>query len=62
MWRAPRQRILGELCCVPAGGQRSSWSGTTFTTPTDPGLIVSASTGGHVRSVERFTVIGARAS
>jgi hypothetical protein len=54
--------FLGELCCVPAGGQKSPWTGTiTFAPPTDPILMVSASTGGHVRDVERFTVNGVRA-
>jgi hypothetical protein len=53
---------LGELCCIPAGGQGSPWSGTvTFAPPTDPILMVSASTGGHIRAVERFTVNGVRA-
>jgi len=53
---------LGEACCIPAGGQGSRWSGTlTFAPPTDPILMVSASTGGHIRGVERFTVNGVRA-
>jgi hypothetical protein len=53
---------LGEACCIPAGGQGSPWSGTlTFAPPTDPILMVSASTGGHIRGVERFTVNGVRA-
>ncbi len=52
---------LGEQCCIAAGGERSPWSGqVTFSTPTDPILMVAASTGGHVRSVERFTVNGVR--
>jgi hypothetical protein len=50
---------LGELCCIPAGGDDAPWSGSlTFSLPTDPILMVSASTGGHVRRVERFTVNG----
>lgn len=53
---------LGELCCIPAGGQGRPWSGTvTFSAPTDPVLTVSASTGGHIRNVERFTVNAVRA-
>ena len=53
---------LGELCCIPAGGQGSPWSGTiTFAAPTDPILMVSAATGGHIRNVERFTVNAVRA-
>jgi len=52
---------LGEFCCIPAGGENGPWSGSvTFTAPTDPILMVSASTGGHVLRVERFTVNGVR--
>jgi hypothetical protein len=52
---------LGGFCCIPAGS--APWSGTvTFTTPSDPVLMVAASTGGHVRRVERFTVNGVRAA
>jgi hypothetical protein len=53
---------LGTFCCVPAGGMGSPWHATVaFAHPTDPVLILSASTGGHVQSVERFTVTGVRA-
>ncbi len=53
---------LGTQCCVPAGGQDSPWSGSvTFSPPSDPVLMVAASTGGHTRNVERFTVNGVRA-
>ena len=52
--------VLGEFCCVPAGSE--PWSATvTFSVPTDPVLIVSASTGGHIRAVERFSVNGVKA-
>ena len=45
---------LGEFCCVPGGGQDSPWDAVVnYAAPTDPVLIVSASTGGHVRNVER---------
>jgi hypothetical protein len=50
---------LGETCCVAAGGQGASWSATvSFARPTDTVVIVAASTGGHVTSVERFAVTG----
>lgn len=53
---------LGVQCCIAAGGQDSPWSGSvTFSNPTDPVLMVAASTGGHTRAVERFTVNGVRA-
>ena len=52
---------LGERCCVPAGGQNAAWSATvTFARPTDQVLILSASTGGHLQTVERFAVTGAK--
>lgn len=48
---------LGERCCVAAGGQSFPWATTvSFQPPTDPVLIISASTGGHIQGVERFTV------
>ncbi|MGZ4678031.1 MAG: hypothetical protein ACXVJ7_11525 [Acidimicrobiia bacterium] len=51
---------LGTTCCIPGGGQASPWALTvTFSAPTDPVVIISASTGGHVRDHERFTVVGA---
>jgi hypothetical protein len=52
---------LGEQCCLPAGGEGAPWSTTvTFSAPSAPVLIVSASTGGHVLQVERFAVTGVR--
>ncbi len=53
--------VLGEFCCTPAGGRDSAWSSSVaFTTPTDPILMVSVSTGGHILDVERFAVNGVR--
>jgi hypothetical protein len=50
---------LGERCCIAAGGVDSRWTTTvSFAPPTDPVLIISASTGGHVQGVERFAVTG----
>lgn len=55
--------LLGQVCCIAGGGTDSPWSGTTaFANPTDPILIVSAKTGGHVRNVERFTVTAVKPS
>ena len=52
---------LGEFCCVPGGGQDSPGDAVVnYAAPTDPVLIVSASTGGHVRNVERFTANAVR--
>ncbi|KLL11824.1 hypothetical protein BL254_05615 [Protofrankia sp. BMG5.30] len=54
-------QVAGERCCLPAGGQNSPWR-TTVTIDAQPGqgLVVVASTGGHLRGVERFTVTGVR--
>ncbi len=54
-------QVAGERCCLPAGGQNSAWR-TTVTIDAQPGqgLVVVASTGGHLRGVERFTVTGVR--
>jgi len=53
---------LGTFCCQAAGGDVSPWSATvTFAHATDPVVTVVATTGGHVQSVERFTVTGGRA-
>ncbi|MEV0387388.1 hypothetical protein [Nonomuraea sp. NPDC050643] len=50
---------LGERCCLPAGGEKSPWSGkVTFTGRPAGTLTVVASTGGHVATVERFAVTG----
>lgn len=52
---------IGSFCCIPAGGSASAWSATvTFGGATDPVLTVTATTGGHVQTVERFTVTGVR--
>ncbi|MBX6384569.1 MAG: hypothetical protein IRZ07_16640 [Microbispora sp.] len=54
-------RLLGEHCCVPAGGDGVPWSATvTFRAPPGRTLTIVASTGGHVAEVERFTVTGVR--
>lgn len=46
-----------EQCCIAAGGTKMRWSGSlTFAQPTDPVLIVSAVTGGHIQANERFAV------
>lgn len=46
-----------EKCCIAAGGTKMRWSASlTFAQPTDPVLIVSAVTGGHIQTHERFAV------
>jgi hypothetical protein len=52
---------LGVSCCTPAGNSANPWSATvTYRAATSNVLIVAASTGGHVATVERFTVTGVR--
>ncbi|RVX41693.1 hypothetical protein EDD27_4258 [Nonomuraea polychroma] len=51
--------VVGEECCLPAGGENTPWSARVSFTPA-PGrtLTIVASTGGHVADVERFAVTG----
>ncbi len=52
---------LAVSCCTPAGSSANPWSATvTYRGATSDVLIVAASTGGHVATVERFTVTGVR--
>ncbi len=54
---------LGTLCCVPAGGERTPWSGrVTYRGATDPVLLVVASAGGHNTGTERFAITAVRRS
>ena len=54
---------LGVFCCQPAGNSGAPWSAAvSFKGATDKVLIVAASTGGHLATVERFTVTGVRTS
>ncbi len=56
------EEALGGLCCVAAGGDASPWATTmSFAPPVEGVIVVGASTGGHVRSVERFSVTAANA-
>jgi hypothetical protein len=55
------QLPLGQFCCLPAGGTARPWNTTvSFLGATDNVLIIAASTGGHLATVERFTVTGVR--
>jgi hypothetical protein len=55
--------LLGVSCCTPAGSSGLPWAATvTFHGATDKVLIVAAATGGHLATVERFTVTGVRTS
>jgi hypothetical protein len=52
---------LGRFCCRPAGGTGSPWQATvSFQGATDPVLTIASATGGHLHTVERFTVTAVR--
>jgi hypothetical protein len=54
--------VLGDHCCVSAGGDSRPWSATFSTSPPQPGaLTLVVWTGGHVAKVEKFTITGLRA-
>jgi hypothetical protein len=51
--------LIGEFCCLPAGGQSSPWSATVPISPAQPGAVtVVVSTGGHYANIERFAITG----
>ncbi len=53
--------VLGMSCCLPAGGTSAAWTEeVAFASATDPVLTIVVSTGGHLKTVERFAVTGAR--
>lgn len=50
--------IVGGYCCLPAGAP-APWSVRVRLTRPQPGPVtIVASTGGHIATVERFTVTG----
>ncbi len=52
---------IGRQCCIPAGNTGVPWQTTVaFAGAHDRVLTVSASTGGHLKAVERFVVTGVR--
>jgi len=59
--QASTATALGTLCCVPAGGERTPWSGkVAYRGATDPVLVLIASTGGHNQRTERFAITALR--
>ncbi len=57
--------VAGTFCCLAAGGGAAGQSWSTpvrFAAAPADVLAIVASTGGHLRAVERFAVTGARAS
>jgi hypothetical protein len=62
VWPVTGTGPAGTTCCLAAGGQRSPWhESVSFSAPPGATLIVVASTGGHLQTVERFVVTGVRA-
>jgi hypothetical protein len=59
--QASSSGVLGTLCCVAAGGERSPWTGrVSFRGASDPALVVIASAGGHNQRTERFAITALR--
>lgn len=53
--------VLGEFCCLPAGGQGSRWSARLGIAGAQPGAVtVVVSTGGHLAAIERFAITALR--
>jgi len=58
---ATSSSVVGAACCRPAGGEATPWSVTvSFAAPAGSLLVVSARTGGHLATVERFAVTAVR--
>ena len=54
-------RPIGTACCVAAGGSNAPWSTSVpYSGAIDAVLTVAASTGGHIKDVERFTITAVR--
>jgi hypothetical protein len=54
-----KEAVLGEYCCLPAGGTDQPWSAEVAFQGAGPGTVtLVVSTGGHVADVERFAVTG----
>jgi hypothetical protein len=59
--QASSSEVLGESCCLPAGGTHSPWQAVVaFTGASNPALTIVVSTGGHIQDVERFAITGVR--
>jgi len=51
---------IGNRCCIAAGGDRQPWStDVSFAGATDPIVIISVSTGGHLQAIEHFAFTAA---
>ena len=60
-WSSPSGKAIGEHCCLPAGGQSTPWTTTvTYSGAVDPVLVITASTGGHLRGVEQMAFTAVR--
>jgi hypothetical protein len=53
--------MLGESCCLAAGGENTPWTATvSYAGASDAAIAIVASTGGHAADVERFAITGVR--
>jgi hypothetical protein len=63
VWVRSAAGLLGQKCCLPAGGDHHPWSAqVAFGTKPGAPLTLVASTGGHLIEHERFAVQGAWAA
>lgn len=60
-WSSSPGKPIGEHCCLPAGGQSTPWTtGVSYSGATDPVLVVTASTGGHLQGIEQMAFTAVR--
>jgi hypothetical protein len=53
---------IGDRCCIAAGGDRQPWSIEVVFASTDPVVVISVATGGHLQAIESFAFTAARAA
>ena len=59
--QSTQQKVVGDFCCLPSGGQNSPWSAQVTTTGTQSGVLTLVVwTGGHAQNVETFAITGVR--
>lgn len=52
---------LAEVVGIPAGGERTPWTArSAFSVPHGTVLTIAVSTGGHIKTVERFAITAVR--
>lgn len=60
-WSSSPGMPIGEHCCQPAGGQSTPWTTTvSYSGATEPVLVITASTGGHLHAIEQMAFTAVR--